>query len=546
MAKTKLARLVGRPTDVVICGGGLAGLTLARQLRRELPELDVVVLERTSRPLPAACHKVGESSVELASHYFSRLGLGGYLNARHIVKFGLRFFPGGGDLPLAQRCELGPDTEPVVPSYQLDRGVLEEDLRAMIEEDGATLIEGAKVSEVEVGRGADLHTLQVQHDGVTSTLQARWLVDATGRNALLRRTLKLARGARHRAHSGWFRVKGRLDISAMAPPEDHGWGDRPAASERWRSTNHLMGDGYWVWLIPLSSGHTSVGVVVHEPEHIFDDVRTLEAVRAFIRRREPALHAHLTDATVLDFRCLKAYSNGVARAWSVDRWALVGEAGAFTDPLYSPGSDLIAFANCFTVEVIKADIEGGDLASRVGELNRQYRAFVLGGLDVFVGTAPVYGHARAMATKIYWDNFAYWNFPCQYFFQRIYALRGDDHAAFSGVGIRFVEISGYVQKLLREWARMAPEGPTAGFVSMPSFPSLLVDAHLALQDKMSPAQTLEYMKSRAVQGQEILAELLLRIVQELGPSQGKELLARAGAADWGLEFGVERLDQEVL
>ncbi len=54
------------------------------------------------------------------------------------------------------------------------------------------------------------------------------------------------------------------------------------------------------------------------------------------------------------------------------------------------------------------------------------------------------------------------------------------------------------------------------------------------------------MKSRAAQGQEILTELLLRIVQELGPSQGKELLARAGAADWGLEFGVERLDQEVL
>ncbi|MBL8738775.1 MAG: FAD-dependent oxidoreductase, partial [Planctomycetes bacterium] len=41
--------------DVVICGGGLAGLTLARQLRRELPEAKVTVLEKQRRPLPDAC-----------------------------------------------------------------------------------------------------------------------------------------------------------------------------------------------------------------------------------------------------------------------------------------------------------------------------------------------------------------------------------------------------------------------------------------------------------------------------------------------------------
>ena len=68
--------------DVVIGGGGLAGLTLARQLRRELPEARVAVIERQRRPLPAAAHKVGESSVELSAHYFGVvLGLGEYLRA---------------------------------------------------------------------------------------------------------------------------------------------------------------------------------------------------------------------------------------------------------------------------------------------------------------------------------------------------------------------------------------------------------------------------------------------------------------------------------
>jgi 2-polyprenyl-6-methoxyphenol hydroxylase-like FAD-dependent oxidoreductase len=102
----------GSAVDVAICGGGLAGLLLARQLRRELPELSVAVLERVRRPLPDACHKVGESSVELASQYLERLGLGAYLLERQIVKMGLRFFPGGGHLPLVERTEIGPCAEP--------------------------------------------------------------------------------------------------------------------------------------------------------------------------------------------------------------------------------------------------------------------------------------------------------------------------------------------------------------------------------------------------------------------------------------------------
>ena len=39
--------------DLAIIGGGLAGLTLALQLKREQPELDIVVLERGRWPVPA-------------------------------------------------------------------------------------------------------------------------------------------------------------------------------------------------------------------------------------------------------------------------------------------------------------------------------------------------------------------------------------------------------------------------------------------------------------------------------------------------------------
>ena len=69
--------------DVCIAGGGLAGLTLARQLRLTMPQLKIVVLEKRSHPAPEAAHKVGESSVEIGAHYFGKvLGLEPHLHAR--------------------------------------------------------------------------------------------------------------------------------------------------------------------------------------------------------------------------------------------------------------------------------------------------------------------------------------------------------------------------------------------------------------------------------------------------------------------------------
>ena len=33
------------------------------------------------------------------------------------------------------------------------------------------------------------------------------------------------------------------------------------------STNHICGEGYWVWLIPLSSGPISIGIVADPRFH---------------------------------------------------------------------------------------------------------------------------------------------------------------------------------------------------------------------------------------------------------------------------------------
>ena len=66
--------------DVIILGGGLAGLTLSLQLKGMDPAISILVLERRESEALTAAHKVGESTVELGSHYLREvLGLKDYL-----------------------------------------------------------------------------------------------------------------------------------------------------------------------------------------------------------------------------------------------------------------------------------------------------------------------------------------------------------------------------------------------------------------------------------------------------------------------------------
>jgi len=532
--------------DVVICGAGFAGLLLARQLRRELPELSVAMVERTARPLPDACHKVGESSVELGCQYFERLGLRDYMLERQLPKMGLRFFPGGGDLPLHRRTEIGPCAEPIVPSYQIDRGRIEDDLRGMLERDGVTLIEGAAVKAIDLGKGGEPHRIAYEQGGATHGLAARWVVDATGRNALVRKQHKLTRPSRHVASSGWYRIKGRFDINTLVPRSESEWYNRPLADKRWLSTNHFMGAGYWVWVIPLATGNTSIGVVIHEDTHDCSNIAGLEATRAFIEKHEPHLAAALEGAEILDFLCLRNYSYSVAQAWSEDRWALVGVAGAFVDPLFSPGNDFIALANTFTVEMLRADRQGLDLKAKADLLNAQYRVLLLGSFELFRQAAPIYGHPSAMATKVFWDNFAYWSFTCQYFQQDLCRLGTADHVRVAAIGQRFLELTSCVESLLATWAKMAPARPQPVFLQAPAFPSVLIEAHTAVAAKMTFAETLAYMERRLQQGIEIVGEIVLRIIQELGPQRGKELLDQVDFATWGVPIPRTRLEVEGL
>lgn len=405
-------------TDVIVIGGGLAGLTLARQIKLEQPSARIVVIERSRRPVPEAAYKVGESSVEIGAHYFAeRLQLRDHIRGDQLPKLGLRFFfPHADNTDLSRRPEIGPADFPSVPSYQLDRGRFENYLHDLNVRSGITIRDGARVQAVDIRPGESHEVAFIQGDAVT-TLQGRWVVDAAGRNKLLKRKFQLEKPSGLKNGAVWFRLATQIDISEWS--NDASWGARTARSRR-LSTNHLMGPGYWVWFIPLASGATSVGIVFDTRMHDFDEVSNFEKALAWLKRNEPqaaqavAQHRHLLQ----DFLGLRNYSYSCKQVYSADRWCITGEAGVFIDPFYSPGSDFIAYSNDFVTDLIVKDLRGED----VRELARTYDKIFLNLADlVFMIYEDLYakfGNAFVMTQKILWDSAIYLGVTCLLYFNR--------------------------------------------------------------------------------------------------------------------------------
>jgi hypothetical protein len=118
-----------------------------------------------------------------------------------------------------------------------------------------------------------------------------------------------------------------------------------------------MYPGYWLWFIPLSRDVMSIGVVCDK--HLFaDQWRTPAGLLAMMRTHHAAAEL-LPDAEMIDAMGYAQVAYGGGRFFDGrDRWARVGEANAFSDPLYSPGSDFIAIENDFTTALVADDLGG--------------------------------------------------------------------------------------------------------------------------------------------------------------------------------------------
>jgi len=156
-----------------------------------------------------------------------------------------------------------------------------------------------------------------------------------------------------------------------------------------------------------------------------------------------------------DFLALQHFAHGCARVFSGDRWALVGEAGVFTDPFYSPGSDFIAMGNDYVTDLIVRDTRGEDIRPRAEAFNATYLRLFDAFIRLYDGQYPIMGNAQVMTAKVSWDNATYWAITALLFFQR--RLRQMEFiASIEPLMRRFFVLHARMQQFFRAWDRADP------------------------------------------------------------------------------------------
>ena len=355
-------------TDVLVMGGGATGQLAAAYLRMRFPNLGVAVVEGPHKNRPI----VGESFVEITVDFLLELGLGALLVEKHYPKYGLTYyFKPDIDHP-ADRTYIV-DEAPTVPpllSFQVNRFTLNRDVRERNVTNGVHLID-ATVTDVNLNEDDSLHTVTVQDPAQGRyEVRARWLIDATGRNRVLAKLLKLHEPVNEQKNVFWFRLTnfdpGILDRICAVKKQNR-------AFVPYFATHHFFGRGNWIWCIPMRSPDNlpliSIGITYRKDSYPYGEVRTMEQFLQCVGCEHEAIVELVRSGTVADTNFYSSYMWECRQRYSSDRWYIIGDAGDTVDPLYSVGMALSSVQIRQIAAIIERDSHGFDTAEFTKDLD---------------------------------------------------------------------------------------------------------------------------------------------------------------------------------
>lgn len=213
--------------------------------------------------------------------------------------------------------------------------------------------------------------LEATRYGQALTIDARFVVDATGPRGFLHRAFGLPEVSLPgmpgtQGLYSHFRDVARLD--ELSPPIE-----RPPYPIDDAAVHHIF-DGGWIWVLRFNNGITSAGVAAQfdlsggEPawQRLLDRFPTIREQFAAARPIMPFVHA-----PQLSFR------SGVVAG---RRWALLPSAAGFVDPLLSTGFPLTLLGVARLAEVIQRDGAGLDDYARITEAELLATARLIGAL----------------------------------------------------------------------------------------------------------------------------------------------------------------------
>ncbi|MBX3208484.1 MAG: tryptophan 7-halogenase [Labilithrix sp.] len=353
-------------------GGGPGGSVCAAQLARL--GRSVVVLERAAFPR----FHLGESLLPRSLPVLDEIGVLDAVKARFILKYGARFHD---DLRgRKDRFSFDAAWKPAVDhAFQVPRDAFDALLLDHARACGADVRERWSAERVVTDeRGRAVGVDAIAADGAARRIDARFVVDASGRDALTARaggtTSKIAgldQTALYAHYEGVPRQGGKLegdiDIVLFASGAARA---AEAAGDAATSDSELTRAGErpnWFWFIPFADGRTSVGAVVSRAWMRERRARLGGAGDVATALFEVAVSESPTAAELLaGARCLWPSVEATAdfsyrvRETSGDGWLAVGDAGGFIDPLFSTGAHLAMIGGKLAADAIASALDAPD------------------------------------------------------------------------------------------------------------------------------------------------------------------------------------------
>lgn len=358
----------GWDDDVAVVGGGPGGAAAAGLLARRGRR--VLLIDRETFPR----FHIGESLLPWCDEVFEKLGARDLVReSGFIEKWGASFCT--ADATFDQYADFTSAVEvPRPQTWQVTRAAFDEMLLKHAARCGARVVQSCRATDA-VFDGDGVTLTLVDSGGATRTHRVGMVVDSSGRAGFLAKRFgtrvmdpELKNIAVHAQFEGIPRAEGRRA------------GDIRIVSRY---------DVGWYWLIPLTREVTSVGVVLPQAHYNATGLPTAEQTLEKYLAETPAMVGLLREARRVSPARFDADYSYLATQHAGDRWVLVGDAGAFLDPIFSTGVLLALQGGVDAAEAIDAGLAKGDLSAghfapferRVQKRYRHFRRIAVGFYD---------------------------------------------------------------------------------------------------------------------------------------------------------------------